>query len=594
MADPAKLARAQHSYNLLIGLDMTVPERAALLDEVLIRAGMAPLGEAGMTAVAKGRVASLSETGLSSEALDGLTDALLAVDLTTVISEFLVALTGVPTGEPGPMPESEPVAESPEVAEVPVEPEADWAWDVVLSLFDPIDRRHHLTLLRSGGSVCSEPVAASEGFGPLIDRLAQTLPDVDPVLLEQASETFHTPDCPDEEALLATLLEGAQLEQVYVVQIRHSLPNPCLHRQRFQLAEPGDNARWQGRTQALMTEVSYRPAGLSMHNARARTDASWGSPARLQRRGQDVNFRPPILAPGALTALPLQCDWQLRAGWSVRCTALHPDGPQATIATSAALDGEIILDGRGHLQEHLAGGIGLAAGVRDASGHQVCTGEAPLPDADWDAAADVGFGALGVVSDSGEHDLTRSGAHLSDATRPAPGIKPRVTWQTPLSDQGMLSSGVLTGAAVIDATAKLHDALNDAQSIGSMSARCQLAATLHLSFSGGNRSLTLRLTDPGASSAGEPTDLGDGLTRIEAAAPAGVIEVDSAVRYGLDWKTTTTTLTSAWTDALDAISDGDWLGGGESLREAVEGHNTVEVAWVAGGYGLCEAVEAEE
>ncbi|MDG1479413.1 MAG: hypothetical protein P8R54_07470 [Myxococcota bacterium] len=591
MANPAKLARAQHSYNLLIGLSMTIEERAALLDEVLHRAGLTPLGAAGLEAVSKGPVGNLSETGLTDEALQRLADALSTVDLTTLISEFLAAMTGMPTGAPGPMPKTEPETEAEPEVEPEVEPETDWAWDVVVSLFDPTDRRHHLTLLRSGGSVRSEPAEEEEGFGPLADRLAQTLPEADPVLLEQASHTFHTPACPDEPALLAALLEGTDLEQVYLVHLRHALPNPCRHRRHFQLAEPGENNRWQGRTQALTTELSYRPAGLSLHGARARAESSWGSPARLQYRGSDVHFRPPLLSPGATSTLPLSCDWQLRAGWSIHCAALKADGPQVTITTSAALSGEAILDGSGHLQEHLAGSIGLAAGVRDGAGGQVSTGEAPLPVPDWHPAADVGFGALGVASEHGEYDLTRSGVLLLDATRSTPGIKPRVARQATLSGSTTLTGAALTGATIIDATTLLSDALNDAQSIGSMCAQARAETTLRITFSGGTRSLTLHLTDPDAA-AGETTLLAEGLTRTDAAAPAGVVEVDRAARYRLDWRTTTTTLTTHWTDALDAIS-GDWLGGGESLRDPVEGYNSAEVAWVAGGYRL-SAAAAEE
>jgi len=593
MANPVKLARAQHTYNLLIGLDMTLEERAALLDEVLRRAGLTPLDALGLEAISKGPVDNLSATGLPEEALERLAEALSTVDLTTIISEFLMSVTGMPTGEPGPMPEAEAEAEAEEEAEEEAEAEAetDWEWDVVVSLFDPTDRRHHLTLLRSGSSVSSEPTEEEEGFGPLADRLTQTLPEADPVLLEQASHTFQTPACPDESALLASLLEGTDLEQVYLLHLRHALPNPCRHRRHFQLAEPGENAGWQGRTQALMTELSYRPAGLSLRAARARSEASWGSPARLQHRGSDAPFHPPLLSPGAASALPLHCDWQLRAGWSLHCTALKPDGPQVTIATSAALSGEAILDGSGHLQEHLAGSIGLAAGVLDGGGGQVSTGEAPLPVPDWRPAADVGFGALGVASEHGEHDLTRSGVHLLDATRSAPGIKPRLARQATLSGSTTLTGASLTGATIIDATVLLSDALSDAQSIGSMCAQAHSETTLRISFSGGTRSLTLHLTDPDAV-AGATTLLSDGLTRTDAAAPAGVVEVDHTARYRLDWRTVTTTLTTHWTDALDAIS-GDWLGGGESLRDPVEGYNSAEVAWVAGGYRL-SAAAAEE
>ncbi len=254
--------------------------------------------------------------------------------------------------------------------------------------------------------------------------------------------------------------------------------------------------------------------------------------------------------------------------------------------------GEIVLDGRGHLQEHLAGSIGLAAGLFDEGGCQVSTGEEPMPVPDWSAAADVGFAALGVATEVSEHDLTACGAHFSDATRHSSGIRPRLAWRTPLSGRGALEGSALDGAVVIDAAAQLSDALDDAQSIGSTTARARAAAALRLTFDGAARSLTLHLADPGEPLSEPATDR-DGLTDEVAVAPAGVVRIDGAVRHALRWCTKTTTLTATWTDALDAISDGDWLGGVETRRDPVEGHNTIEVAWVCGGYRLCESVGEE-
>ena len=241
MADPAKLARAQHSYNLLIGLDMSVEERAAMLDRVLERAGRPLLGPAALDAISQGTVSELSEIGLNKDAQADLVQALCTVDLTAVISEILVELTATMPGEPAPMSEPEPIDEAFAVPE-PARPEPamppDWTWDVVLCLFDPLSRSHHLTLLRGGGHVTSPPTPRSEGFGPLVDRLLDTMPDADPIRMERASQTFHTPPCPD-GMIEALLTDRAWPDQLYLIEIKHDLPNPCLIQQRFELTASG-------------------------------------------------------------------------------------------------------------------------------------------------------------------------------------------------------------------------------------------------------------------------------------------------------------------------------------------------------------------
>ena len=595
MADPAKLARAQHSYNLLIGLDMSIEERAAMLDRVLERAGLSPLGPAALDAISQGLVSDLSEIGLEEDALADLIQALYTVDLTAVISEILVELTATMPGEPAPMPEPEPT-ESPAAPEPPApEPAAppDWTWDVALCLFDPSSRRHHLTLLRSGGHVSSTPAPRPEGFGPLVDRLIDAMPDADPIRMEGASQTFHTPPCPD--GLLEQLLgDRAWPDQLYLVEIVHDLPNPCLIRQHFQLTDP--SAQRPEPIQELMSTLSYRPAGLSLHAAQARTAAAWEGSARLQRPGQPTPFRPHLLAPGAVSALPLQCDWQLRSGWAIACTAVRPDGPQVSISSEAAMDGTISLDGQGHLQEHLAGNIGLSVGVFGADGGQAHTGTVPLPQPDWSRAADVGFGALGVVStDDTGHDLEPSGAHLSRRRRPSPGIPPRLTLSDSLALTGSLT-GSLTGTAIIDASAQLSDTRSDSQSVGSTTAHAHAALTVRLTLSDGFHTVGIHLTDPGTATQTDqpPEDVGSGKRRAVSLseAPAGTITLDGVARHGLQWRTQTTTLTGTWAEALEAISNGEWLGDAGSQRVRVAGQSSVEIGWVEAGYAL-SALEEE-
>mgnify|MGYP006067507779 CR=1 FL=1 len=127
-------------------------------------------------------------------------------------------MTGEDPGEPGEMPEpEEPEEEAPCEEPEPAEP-PPWAWDAILCLFDPTTRRHTLTLLRGGGSVCSEPVPETEGgFGPLVDRISNSLhTEVDPLLAEQHSETFTTPPCPDRDALIAALLGDRELSLIHI------------------------------------------------------------------------------------------------------------------------------------------------------------------------------------------------------------------------------------------------------------------------------------------------------------------------------------------------------------------------------------------
>lgn len=233
-----ELSRAFHNLRLLIDMDLPISQRQALLAGLYDRAQQTVPEMALLERLlSQGpRLKSLSGlrsgAGMDDDQLRALALALGDPDLAAHMVSLLQQITGVAAAispEAAALFEeqqaaSEAVAAALATAAAALEAAATAAfdaaldreaagWDVVFCAYDPVARRHRLTLLRSGAWLDGPEVAADAEWGApepsaewlYEDALSAPLSTEVMENLLAYTRPFQTPPVPDREGLLAQL-----------------------------------------------------------------------------------------------------------------------------------------------------------------------------------------------------------------------------------------------------------------------------------------------------------------------------------------------------------------------------------------------------
>lgn len=584
---PTRLLRALHAYNMAVGLDLGA-QRPALLRGLYASAGQDPPEDVLLLQMlALGPVAELSSLpGLSRRDLHALVETFGRDDLAVHLQELLAELTGVTAD----VPEAElPPTPDPAAAAFARAALDDRRWDVVFCGYDVHRRRHRLTLLRGGGWV-EGPVLPEDADQGAPDPDAEALLGVmfdtplgeeDLAALRAQTRAFHTPPCPDQDALIAELVAAhGPLDQLYLLEVLHDLPNPAQLEQRFAFREVGA----RGRLQELSRRYGYRPAGLSLSGVEAELSARWDSPAQLREQQRGQRYQPPLLQSDNLSALPMSAGWQLRQGWRVSLRPLT-DGPTLPVEVSSSLAGLQQVRGDGHLQERFLLQSAQVAGIHDGADYIAHSGEAPPEPPGWPAGASLGAGELSVLIGNREVPLGAAGELLQHELRPVPSVVPRLAhtrrWSAPTPPRG---AGTLSGVTVVEQTARMSDAMTSAQVKATASVktdtRCGLVAQV-----GGRLAISIA-DDTGP---GHIAEQGDGAA-LWIHPEAGTVYLDGEIRWRLCWQVRETSHTARWQTPIELVSGtSTWSASEETVRDPVDAAHTLAVKRVSGAYWL-EAV----
>ncbi|MFT4975093.1 MAG: hypothetical protein ACI8S6_000980 [Myxococcota bacterium] len=586
----ARLSRALNAYNMVLSLDLG-EQRRAMLQGVFARADEAvPDDITADRMLASGAAADLREIpGYDGEGLRAVVEAFGRDDLGVVIQTLLASLTGhaaaVPEVVPPPMPH---VELKPAAAAVIIE-----GWEAIFCAYDVARRRHRLTLLRCGAWVEGPvlPDGAEDGeadadaerlLGPLLDAA------VDPAAVDTLiaqTRAFETPSCPGQDALIAQLVEEhGPFEQLYLLQIRHRLPNPAQVSHQFEVREAGAH----GRLQRLSRSYGYRPAGLGVEGVKTELSTRWDSPAHIEQRGRPQPYPLPLLQPGPLAALAMASGWQLRSDWRLTLTPLI-EGPTFAAEVQPTLSGGLQLNALGHLQERFSLSSAQFAATYEGDRCIAHSGEEVPGAVRWAAGASIGAGDLTVLSENSDVSLGGSGESLSRELRPVPNVVPRMEhthrWQAEAGTSQHVGAIDLCGASVIEQTARTADALAEAQATAAASAAAEVRAGAVVKL--GVHQLDILLSDtPGPGGPQAPDGASSALWDHPG---AGTIKIDGQPRWRLRWQVREQEEALDWTTPVDLVSGSEWGTSTEQVRDPVEARHRVSARRIAAAYWLVPA-----